>query len=77
MRFLQMAVGDSESCGSREAESSTVDSRQGRKKLEVYNEVLRRLREADHPGAQDPAFDYQLWAHFSRLPSRLPLLFVP
>ncbi|KAL0422949.1 UNVERIFIED_CONTAM: Serine/threonine-protein kinase STY46 [Sesamum latifolium] len=64
-----MVMEDNESCGSRVVESS-AESRLQRKKVEVYNEVLRRLKEADHPDAQEPAFDDQLWAHFNRLPAR-------
>ncbi|KAK4401352.1 Serine/threonine-protein kinase STY46 [Sesamum angolense] len=65
-----MVMEDNESCGSRVVESSAGKSRLQRKKVEVYNEVLRRLKEADHPDAQEPAFDDQLWAHFNRLPAR-------
>ncbi|KAH6757690.1 ACT-like protein tyrosine kinase family protein [Perilla frutescens var. hirtella] len=65
-----MVMEDNESCGSRVVESSAAKSRQQRKKVEVYNEVLRRLRESEHPEAQEPAFDDQLWAHFNRLPAR-------
>lgn len=61
---------DNESCSSRVVESS---SRQHRKKVEVYNEVLRRLKESNHPEAQAPAFDDELWAHFNRLPTRFVL----
>ncbi|KAL6522515.1 Serine/threonine-protein kinase sty46 [Orobanche minor] len=65
-----MVMEDNESCGSRVVESSSGKSRQERKKLEVYNDVLRRLKEADNPEAQEPSFDDQLWAHFNRLPAR-------
>ncbi|XP_042003230.1 serine/threonine-protein kinase STY46-like [Salvia splendens] len=65
-----MVMEDNESCGSRVVESSAAKSRQQRKKVEVYNEVLRRLKESDHPEAQEPTFDDQLWAHFNRLPAR-------
>ncbi|KAL0454049.1 UNVERIFIED_CONTAM: Serine/threonine-protein kinase STY46 [Sesamum latifolium] len=65
-----MVMADNESCGSREVESSPANTRLHRKKLEVYNEVLRRLKEAHHPDAHDSAFDDQLWAHFNRLPAR-------
>ncbi|KAK4477254.1 hypothetical protein RD792_016468 [Penstemon davidsonii] len=65
-----MVMEDNESCGSRVVESSAAKSRHQRKKAEVYNEVLRRLKEAEHPEAQEPAFDDQLWAHFNRLPAR-------
>lgn len=72
----QMVMEDNESCGSRVVESSAAKSRHQQKKVEVYNEVLRRLKDSDHPEAQEPAFDDQLWAHFNRLPARLPLLFI-
>ncbi|KZV19164.1 hypothetical protein F511_38460 [Dorcoceras hygrometricum] len=65
-----MVMEDNESCGSRVVESSPSESRQQRNKVEVYNEVLRRLKEAHHPETHDPAFDDQLWAHFNRLPAR-------
>ncbi|XP_075477568.1 serine/threonine-protein kinase STY46-like [Primulina tabacum] len=65
-----MVTEDNESCGSRVVESSPSESRQQRKKVEVYNEVLRRLKEAHHPETHEPAFDDQLWAHFNRLPAR-------
>ncbi|KAL2254915.1 UNVERIFIED_CONTAM: Serine/threonine-protein kinase STY46 [Sesamum indicum] len=65
-----MVMEDNESCASRVVESSAGKTRLQRKKVEVYNEVLRRLKEADHPEAQEPAFDDQLWAHFNRLPAR-------
>ncbi|EYU37995.1 hypothetical protein ABFS82_02G004200 [Erythranthe guttata] len=65
-----MVMEDNESCGSRVVESSSAKSRQQQKKVEVFNEVLRRLKESDHPEAQEPGFDDQLWAHFNRLPAR-------
>ncbi|KAL6497932.1 Serine/threonine-protein kinase sty46 [Orobanche hederae] len=66
-----MAMKDNESIGSKGAvEPSATTSRQQMKKVEVYNEVLRRLKETKHPEAQDMAFDDQLWAHFNRLPAR-------
>lgn len=70
-----MAMEDNESCSSRVVESVATKNRQHRKKVEVYNEVLRRLKESNHPEAQEPDFDDQLWAHFNRLPARWPLPF--
>lgn len=64
-----MAMDDNESCSSRVAESS----RHQRKKVEVYNEVLRRLKESHHPEVETAAFDDELWAHFNRLPTRYAL----
>ena len=37
------------------------------RRLEVYNEVLARLRSA---AEISPAFEDALWAHFHRLPAR-------
>ncbi|XP_073037296.1 serine/threonine-protein kinase STY46-like [Primulina eburnea] len=65
-----MVMEDNESCGSRAVESSPSETRQQRKKVEVYNEVLRRLKEADHPETRESAFEDQLWGHFNRLPAR-------
>jgi hypothetical protein len=39
-------------------------------KLEVYNEILRRLQESNHEEANLPGFDDQLWTHFNSLPTR-------
>lgn len=62
---VQMVMDD-ESCSSRAVESG----RQQSKKVEVYNEVLRRLKESHHPEAEAATFDDELWAHFNRLPTR-------
>ncbi|KAG1355392.1 hypothetical protein COCNU_07G015040 [Cocos nucifera] len=40
-----------------------------RQSLEVYHEVLRRLKDSGCPEALSPAFDDELWAHFKRLPA--------
>lgn len=71
-----MVMEDNESCSSRAVDDSNNNSnnnRQQRKKVEVYNEVLRRLRESRHPEALTPGFDHQLWSHFNRLPTRYAL----
>ncbi|KAJ9550380.1 hypothetical protein OSB04_014425 [Centaurea solstitialis] len=39
-------------------------------KLEVYNEILRRLKESNNGEAGKPGFDDELLAHFNRLPTR-------
>ena len=71
--------GSNESCGSGVNESTTSPGSvlQGRQqqqriqqKLEVYNEILRRLKESNHEEANLPGFDDQLWTHFNRLPAR-------
>ncbi|KAJ6840489.1 serine/threonine-protein kinase STY46 isoform X1 [Iris pallida] len=82
-----MAMDDSaDSCGSSRAasasgtasaaDSSSTNPRVGGKmqqryKLDVYNEVLRRLKDSRHPDAlSSPSFDDDLWSHFNRLPAR-------
>lgn len=63
---------DVESCGSRATDfsSSHVNPRHHRQKLEVYNEVLRRIQQSNFHEANLPGFDDQLWLHFNRLPAR-------
>ncbi|XP_039134850.1 serine/threonine-protein kinase STY46-like [Dioscorea cayenensis subsp. rotundata] len=65
-----MAMEETESCGSRAVGSPTTHTPQQRQKLDVYNEVLRRLKDLDCPDARSPSFDDELWAHFNRLPAR-------
>ncbi|MBA0751059.1 hypothetical protein Gogos_002427, partial [Gossypium gossypioides] len=64
---------DNESSGSKANDTSSLQSRQQRQKLEVYNEVLRRLRESDNDEANRPGFEDELWTHFKRLPTRYAL----
>ncbi|KAK7252998.1 hypothetical protein RIF29_37358 [Crotalaria pallida] len=62
---------DIESCGSRAVQSSqNAHAHHHRQKLEVYNEVLRRIQDSDCQEARVPGFDDQLWLHFHRLPAR-------
>ncbi|PSS29541.1 Serine/threonine-protein kinase [Actinidia chinensis var. chinensis] len=68
-----MVMEDNESCGSRVVEPSQANSWQQRRKLEVYNRVLRRLRESNNQEAKEPGFEDELWAHFNRLPARYAL----
>ncbi|KAK9944258.1 hypothetical protein M0R45_009832 [Rubus argutus] len=71
-----MVMEDNESCGSRVHDTSSPSqsqTRQQRLKLEVYNEVLRRLKNSKNDEAILPGFDDQLWAHFNRLPTRYAL----
>uniref|UniRef100_A0A166HYD7 Protein kinase domain-containing protein n=1 Tax=Daucus carota subsp. sativus TaxID=79200 RepID=A0A166HYD7_DAUCS len=68
-----MVMEDNESCSSRVVESTAVNSRQQRMKLEVYNEVLWRLKDSDNKEAKEADFDDELWAHFNRLPTRYAL----
>ncbi|KAF2306315.1 hypothetical protein GH714_016408 [Hevea brasiliensis] len=65
---------DLESCGSRPVESySQANPRHHMQKLDVYNEVLRRIQEFNYVEANLPGFDDQLWLHFNRLPARYAL----
>ncbi|KAI3980594.1 hypothetical protein MKX01_025159 [Papaver californicum] len=68
-----MAMDDNESCNSRTVESSPNNTRHQRQKLEVYNEILRRLKESDLDEVNLPGFNDELWAHFNRLPARYAL----
>ncbi|KVI07301.1 ACT domain-containing protein [Cynara cardunculus var. scolymus] len=73
---MVMEGGDTESCCSSrasEASPAAAASRKRRPKVEVYQEVLRRLRESDCEEACQPGFEDQLWSHFSRLPVRYAL----
>lgn len=69
-----VVMDDKESCGSRVQDtSSAVRTRQKRQKLEVYNEVLRRLKDSNIEEVLQHGFDDELWAHFNRLPTRYAL----
>lgn len=68
-------MGDSESCSSRASEWSPIQSRKKRQKIEVYYEVLRRLRELNGEEALSPEFEAELWSHFSMLPLRYFFIF--
>ncbi|KAI3684911.1 hypothetical protein L6452_34140 [Arctium lappa] len=76
---MVMEGGDIESCCSSrasEASPAEVASRKQRPKVEVYQEVLRHLRESDCEGACEPGFEDHLWSHFSRLPVRISMVMV-
>ncbi|CAN4107315.1 unnamed protein product [Withania somnifera] len=69
-----MVIENNESCVSRVVDSATSSGRYHSKKLEVYFEVLWRLKQqSDNHEALQPAFDDELWAHFNRLPTRYAL----
>ncbi|KAF8013418.1 hypothetical protein BT93_I1311 [Corymbia citriodora subsp. variegata] len=70
-----VTMEDNESCGSRvhEASSSPARNRRQRQKMEVYGEILRRLKDSDLEEPHRPGFDEELWAHFNRLPTRYAL----
>ncbi|KAJ0964049.1 hypothetical protein J5N97_029171 [Dioscorea zingiberensis] len=65
-----MAVEEMENGENRPEGSPPRNSRKNGHKLDVYNEVLRRLKESDCPDARSASFDEDLWAHFNRLPAR-------
>lgn len=63
-------MGDSQSCSSRQSEWSPLQSRKRRQKIEVFHEVLCRLRELGFEEAAEPGFEDELWAHFNMFPLR-------
>ncbi|XP_057987575.1 serine/threonine-protein kinase STY46 isoform X1 [Hevea brasiliensis] len=66
-------MGDTESCSSRAVDFLPNQSRNQRQKIEVYNEVLCRLKDSNDEDARLPGFEDELWAHFNRLPTRYAL----
>ncbi|CAK7346099.1 unnamed protein product [Dovyalis caffra] len=60
-------MGDTESCSSRAVDSVPRNQRQ---KLDVFNEVLCRLKESNDEETSLPGFEDELWTHFCRLPTR-------
>lgn len=65
-----MIMEDTDSCSSRAHDTSPAHPRHQRQKLQVYNEVLRRLQDSCNEEANQPGFEDELWAHFNRLPTR-------
>ncbi|XP_050365037.1 serine/threonine-protein kinase STY46-like isoform X2 [Argentina anserina] len=68
-----MAEEDTESRCSIPADFSPALTRKQKLKVNIYNEVLVRLKRSDVPEAQQPGFEDELWAHFNRLPTRYAL----
>ncbi|KAM0049225.1 putative dual-specificity kinase TKL-Pl-4 family [Helianthus debilis subsp. tardiflorus] len=72
-----MVTVDNEGCmstgSSRRFTNNNSFNSNRHQKLEVYNEILRRLKESDHDEAKQPGFDDELLAHFNRLPNRYAL----
>ncbi|KAK8354002.1 hypothetical protein V6Z12_A05G195000 [Gossypium hirsutum] len=66
-------MADTESCSSRAVDFAPSQRRKQREKIEVYSEVLCRLRDLNIEESTFPAFEDELWAHFSRLPTRYAL----
>ncbi|XP_061337448.1 serine/threonine-protein kinase STY46-like [Gastrolobium bilobum] len=73
--MVKVVMEDNESHGSgvQHHSSSPAQNRQQRQKVEVYNEILRRLKDSGNEEAMQPGFNDQLWAHFNRLPTRYAL----
>ncbi|KAF3446845.1 hypothetical protein FNV43_RR12025 [Rhamnella rubrinervis] len=69
-----MIMGDTESCSSRAVDlSPTTQSRKHKQKVDIYNDVLSRLRDLNVAESWLPGFEDELWAHFCRLPTRYAL----
>ncbi|XP_059656422.1 serine/threonine-protein kinase STY8-like [Cornus florida] len=74
-----MALEDSESCSGRAVDSQSSSKPKHRngpdreRRLQVFDDVLNRLRDIDHVEANLPGFEDQLLLHFNRLPSRYAL----
>ncbi|RXH73364.1 hypothetical protein DVH24_013048 [Malus domestica] len=64
---------DTESFCNRPADFSPAPTRKQKLKVSIYNEVLGRLQDSDVGEAKVPGFEDELWAHFSRLPTRYAL----
>lgn len=58
---------------SRKSERDSSPTQQGKHpaKVEVCNEVLKKLAEADNDVVNTPGFAEDLQTHFNRLPTRL------
>ncbi|KAJ4867228.1 ACT-like protein tyrosine kinase family protein [Raphanus sativus] len=73
-----MVMEEKESCGSRVmgdilTMSQAAMDRRERMKVEVFEEVILRLRQSDTIDTNLPGFADDLWAHFNRLPARYAL----
>jgi hypothetical protein len=65
-------VGDTESCNGRGLiNCGWNNGRIESLKVEVYYEILSRLRELNVPEVTLPYFEDELWVHFNTLPTRL------
>ncbi|XP_009334459.2 LOW QUALITY PROTEIN: serine/threonine-protein kinase STY46 [Pyrus x bretschneideri] len=64
---------DTESFCNRPADFSPAPTRKQKLQVCIYNEVLGRLQDSDVGEAKVPGFENELWAHFSRLPTRYAL----
>lgn len=64
---------DTESFCSRAWDFMPADNRKQSHKVDVYNQVLHRLRDLSIPETKLPGFEDELWAHFHRLPARYAL----
>ncbi|KAK4354770.1 hypothetical protein RND71_026964 [Anisodus tanguticus] len=53
--------------------SQSLTRKKRREKVDVFQDVLRRLRESNDEEANQPGFEDELWAHFTKLPLRYAL----
>lgn len=68
--WRRMIMGDTESCSSRAVDFPPIFNRNHRLKVDIYNEVLRRLKDLNVAEANLAGFEDNLWSHFLRLPTR-------
>ncbi|KAB1203602.1 Serine/threonine-protein kinase HT1 [Morella rubra] len=66
-------MGDTESCSSRPVDFAPTSTWKQRQKVDVYSQVLHRLKDSISADANLPGFEDELWAHFHRLPARYAL----
>ncbi|KAG0497048.1 hypothetical protein HPP92_001449 [Vanilla planifolia] len=55
------------------SEKPSRQRQRDQRKLEVYEEVLSRLKDSGSPEVLSPSFEDELWLHFNRLPARYAL----
>ncbi|PWA94530.1 ACT domain-containing protein [Artemisia annua] len=76
---MESNSSNEESCRSNKSVESSSSSpprnhqRNQMKKIEVYKDVLNRLKDINNDEVNQPGFDQQLLAHFNRLPTRYAL----
>lgn len=74
---MESNSSNEESCRSNKSVESSSPPRNHQrnqmKKIEVYKDVLNRLKDINNDEVNQPGFDQQLLAHFNRLPTRYAL----
>ncbi|KAE8057335.1 hypothetical protein FH972_014036 [Carpinus fangiana] len=71
--ILAVIKEDTETYSSRAMDFAPTLSRKQRQKVNVYNQVLHRLKDLSFAETNLLGFDDELWAHFHRLPTRYAL----